>query len=103
MSLYVDETEAELRVDQGKALQLTCKGLPFKPRSILFVGGRSAQVWGEVQRDTNYTDGFYGVLGTIVVNGRTVSFRQAVLLGRDERINPDGYSRASQYNSPYKI
>ncbi|XP_070188099.1 uncharacterized protein [Littorina saxatilis] len=95
-SLHVEDNEAELRVDQGKALQLTCKGLPYRPRKVLYVGGRSALVWDDVQRATNYTEGFFGVLGTVVVNGRTVPFRQAVLMGRDDRINPDGYSRATR-------
>ncbi|KAL8558815.1 hypothetical protein ACOMHN_046397 [Nucella lapillus] len=96
ISLLMEDTEAELRVDQGKALQLTCKGMAFKPRNALFVGGRSAAVWEDVQKLSNYTNGFFGVLGTLVVNGRTISFRQAVLMGRDDRINLDGYSRTTR-------
>ena len=92
----VGANEAEMRVDQGKALQLTCSGLSFVPRNVLYFGGRSSAAWDEVHKYTNYTEGFYGVLGTIVANGRTVVMRQSVLLGRDGRVNPDGYSRASK-------
>ncbi|XP_076458068.1 uncharacterized protein LOC143291836 [Babylonia areolata] len=96
VSVLVEDTESEMRVDQGKALQLTCKGLPFRPRKMIFVGGRSAIMWEEVRRSANYTKGFFGVLGTLVVNGRTLAFRHAVLLSRDGRINMDGYSRATR-------
>ncbi|KAK7507142.1 hypothetical protein BaRGS_00001077, partial [Batillaria attramentaria] len=94
VALTVNQLQAEVRIDQSQASQLTCRGNSFTPEETLFIGGRGIPGWGSVQKATNYTKGFYGTLGTAVVNGRVVSFRHAALLGRDGRLNPDGYSRA---------
>ncbi|PVD39248.1 hypothetical protein C0Q70_01876 [Pomacea canaliculata] len=96
VAVTVDKQEVELRVDQGKAAQFTCSGSPFVPRHYIHIGGRDAEHWRAVEHITNYTKGFFGAIGSLLLNGQSVSFKHDPILSRDGRLNPYGFSKASR-------
>nr|KAG5714940.1 hypothetical protein BaRGS_000428 [Batillaria attramentaria] len=57
VALTVNQLQAEVRIDQSQASQLTCRGNSFTPEETLFIGGRGIPGWGSVQKATNYTKG----------------------------------------------
>lgn len=97
VAVTVDKQEVELRVDQGKAAQFTCSGSPFVPRHYIHIGGRDAEHWRAVEHITNYTKGFFGAIGSLLLNGQSVSFKHDPILSRDGRLNPYGFSKACKF------
>ncbi|XP_046576192.1 uncharacterized protein LOC124284175 [Haliotis rubra] len=99
LSLEVEGNGSELRMDKGKAMQLSCVGRKYRPQKEVFIGGAPPSMWTIITNWTGVTKGHDGNVDKVVVNDEKFSFRLGALFDTTGTINSMGYSLSAHVSN----
>lgn len=88
---------ANVRVNLGKAVQLTSPGYPYHTGHHVFVGGGETHDWVVFTAVTGTDKGFQGVFHDVVVNGEYYGLRTRPLVNMAGYMNTEGVTYTGRF------
>ncbi|XP_021373391.1 uncharacterized protein LOC110463267 isoform X2 [Mizuhopecten yessoensis] len=92
VSIIVSGIMSSIRINLGKAVQLTSPGLPYYTGSHVFVGGGESQDWVIFTAITGTDRGFSGTFHEVTINGQHYTLRTQPLENSRGFMNTEGVS-----------
>ncbi|XP_069122802.1 uncharacterized protein [Argopecten irradians] len=90
VSIFVSGLMSTVRINLGKATQITSPGLPYHTGSTLYVGGGERHDWTIFSTITGTDRGFTGSFHDITVNGHSYRLMDSPLVDNKGFMNTEG-------------